>query len=598
MVRVLGDLTGLGKSFDQAKGKAGDTARSVSSSIGQMLSTLNQGGILGPFGESLATANQAFGELAETGRHVGAVMAGLGGAFVGVGTGLAILGSKDQAARQQLQAAIDATGRSWDDYSTRVEEAIKHNEKFGDSASVTQNALQTLVQATGDPAKALDLLGEAADLAAAKHESLGEAATQLGKVYNGSTKILKEFGITVTNTAAATKAADAAARQAATADRQAATAKQRLADLETIDAAKKHLTVTETVRLHDAQLKANATTVAAAAAHQKATQATQAATKATGGLTAVQQVGQKVAGQADAQSNTFTGHLKALTTEIEDQAAAFGNKYGPALQVAGQAFAVIGGTVEVGRKLLEKYTATTKAATAGAEAQTAANEAEQLSFDGLAVSAGGADVALLPIIATTAGIVLAVAALGAAAYVIYRNWDTIWKAMKAAVVDTWDWIRSHWPLLLAILTGPIGLAALEVVRHWQGVVDFFRGLPRQIGGFFLGVAEAIVWPFRTAFNDIADLWNRSVGSLSFHIPSWVPFVGGDAFSMPRIPHLAQGGLITQTGLVYAHAGEAITPIDKAPRGPVVAIANAHFSSDVDVEAFMRRVAWTVQTQRI
>ena len=79
------------------------------------------------------------------------------------------MGSKDQAAHQQLQAAVEATGHSYDQYSEQVEATIKSQEKFGTTADVTQGALRTLTQATGDPTKALDMMGTAANLAAAKH---------------------------------------------------------------------------------------------------------------------------------------------------------------------------------------------------------------------------------------------------------------------------------------------------------------------------------------------------------------------------------------------------------------------------------------------
>ena len=50
------------------------------------------------------------------------------------------------------------------------------------------------------------MLGTASDLAASKHESLGTAAGQLGKAYNGSAKLFKAFGITVEKTGDSTKA--------------------------------------------------------------------------------------------------------------------------------------------------------------------------------------------------------------------------------------------------------------------------------------------------------------------------------------------------------------------------------------------------------
>jgi hypothetical protein len=60
--------------------------------------------------------------------------------------------------------------------------------------------------------------------------------------------------------------------------------------------------------------------------------------------------------------------------------------------------------------------------------------------------------------------------------------------------------------------------------------------------------------------------------------------------------LQSGGLITRTGFVLAHAGEAITPLPSRARGgPLVQIAHAHFSEKIDVESFGRRLAWTIET---
>lgn len=598
MVRVLGDLSNLNKSFGDAKNKAGETSRSVSSSIGSMLSVLNRAGTLGPLTEQLSVVNDAFGEMADHAHSVGSVLLGLGGAAVGVGTSLAILGSKDQAARQQLQAAIEATGRSWDDYSARVEEAIKHNEKFGDTADETQNALQILTQATGDPTKALDLLNTATDLAAAKHESLTDAATQLGKAYNGSTKLLKEFGVNVDNTKAATSAATAATKAADSANKAAAAAKQKLADLETVDAARKKLTTAQTVHLRDAQQKVTTTTDAARAAQQKANTAQSDARQATQKHgQALDELGGKLKGQASAAADTFSGHLKAITTQIEDQAAAFGNKYGPALQVAGQAWAVLGSIITGGEALLRKFktssdlaadasktqTAAAETATASAETaiatQTAAAESGQLAFEGMTTAELESDAAAVPLIATVGLVTAAVVAVGVAAYEVYTHWSQIWDWMKQAAYDVATYITGTWDTLIADLEAIPGQVAQIASTMWDSIWTNFKKvldqianaqvkLPAGLGGGGINIGDIATGPF----------WKLIHG---------------------KIPFFANGGLVTETGLIYAHAGEQVIPAGQPGRtGPAVVISNAHFSSDVDVDLFMRRAAWAVQTTRI
>ena len=113
------------------------------------------------------------------------------------------------------------------------------------------------------------------------------------------------------------------------------------------------------------------------------------------------------------------------------------------------------------------------------------------------------------------------------------------------------------------------------------------------------IASGFSGAFKAAFNGIGDVWNNTVGRLSFHIPSWVPGIGGDGFDVPNIPHLAQGGLITTTGFVYAHAGEAITPMrNPVARGPAVNVEHLHLADTMDIDLFMRRAAWVAQTQKV
>jgi hypothetical protein len=671
MVRVLGDLSSLSSAFKTAESKGGAAAKSLHEGFQGALSALNRTGVLGPFSETLAGVDDAIEAIGTHAKQIGPAMLGVGGALAGVGAGFTAIGSKDQAAHQQLQAAVEATGKDYEEYAKRVEGAIKGQERFGHTANETQDALRALTTATNDPAKALQYLQLASDLAAAKHIGLTEAAVALGKAYNGNTRILKQFGIDVGASTKATTGAETASKRAEAADKALASAKQHLADLEAIDAGKKHLTTSEAIALRNAQQRVTDATATAKAAHEKLSQAQGVAAKAAGTHgSALDQLATKLHGQAAASADTFSGKLNAIKAHLEDAAAQFGQKYGPAITAAGTAMAGLGASITVAQGISKIFTdtqkvqkATTEGLTAATELQTGAtelqagaNEQLTLALEGTTAAELEAETAGLPLLATVGLIALAVAALGAIAYVIYRNWDTIWGAMKTAAKAVWDWIkdnwpylagillgpiglaaaaiykhwdtiwggiqavwhwiRNNWPLLLAILTGPIGLAVLAIVKHWDDIkngakyaidtliglwndfVGFLKGLPKRIGDIFVQVATAIGTPFRFVFNLIADAWNATVGKLHFHIPDWVPLLGGKGFDVPDIPHLAQGGLITNTGLVFAHAGEVIAPIDKVPRGPAMVINEAHFNNEIDVESLMRRLAWTVQTQRI
>ena len=205
MVRLLGDVTGLGKSFDEGSARGVGAADRLHGAFSGVLNTLNKTGVLGPFGDALAAADEGIGRITGHAKEIGPAMMGVGATVAGLGVALQAMGSKDQAAHQQLKASIEATGHSYDEYGGRVESTIKQQEKFGTTADVTQDALRKMTQATGDPTKALGMMGTAANLAAAKHEDLSTASGQLVKAAGGSAKILREFGITAKDSAGHTK---------------------------------------------------------------------------------------------------------------------------------------------------------------------------------------------------------------------------------------------------------------------------------------------------------------------------------------------------------------------------------------------------------
>jgi hypothetical protein len=642
LVTFLADTKALGNAV-KAVGEQGATvASSMGTAFHGMLGTLNQTGVLGPFGTALSGVDQALQAINDHGKTVGTTMMGVGGAVAGIGVGLSVLASSDKAAQQQLQQAITATGHDYEDYASQVEGAIKRQEHYGNSAKDTQDALRILTQATNDPQKAIEDLGIASNLAAAKHESLDAASTQLAKTINGSTRLLKEYGLSATDSAkaaaqlaedqtAAEKAADAAAK-----------AHQHLADVQAELKGKTTLTAAEHIKLRDATQAVEAADKTATAAHDKLTAAQKAAAAAgTTHLNVIDQLGSKLSGQASAQANTFNGHLKAMKAAIEDAAASFGQKYGPALTVAGTALTALGGLTTVVTGIKNALTASTEAATAATEAETAATDAAAVS-EGLALG---------PILL----IIAAVALLVVGIYELATHWTTVWNAIKDAAKAVWDWIAANWPLLVGILLGPIALAVVEIVKHWGEIKDgladawnfivgkwsdlygfisgivgaigrvlaglwkaaedasnaihdfiigkwndligFLGSIPRRIGGALSGMWDFVTDTFRAAINGVIHLWN----ALSFTTPH-ISIFGHDTPSVtvgvPQIPYLAQGGLMTADGLVYAHAGEVISPAPAGAGGPLVNIENVNLSDSADVDLLLSKLHFATTAGRL
>jgi phage-related protein len=87
-------------------------------------------------------------------------------------------------------------------------------------------------------------------------------------------------------------------------------------------------------------------------------------------------------------------------------------------------------------------------------------------------------------------------------------------------------------------------AGLTLIR------GFTSGLSR-IGGFIGDVAGSITGAIRGFLNNVVDRINSGIASIDDALP----------FSLPRIPHLATGGLTTAEGLAVLHPRELVLPLE-------------------------------------
>jgi hypothetical protein len=123
-------------------------------------------------------------------------------------------------------------------------------------------------------------------------------------------------------------------------------------------------------------------------------------------------------------------------------------------------------------------------------------------------------------------------------------------------------------VLIAIGIGLLIGALVIAYNRFEGfrkIVDaVFGAIKFYINNVTIPAVKAMVDVFKTAFNAIAAIWNNTVGKLSFEIPKWVPGLGGKGFSVPKIPMLAAGGIVTGPTLaMIGEAGpEAVIPLDR------------------------------------
>lgn len=132
-------------------------------------------------------------------------------------------------------------------------------------------------------------------------------------------------------------------------------------------------------------------------------------------------------------------------------------------------------------------------------------------------------------------IIIAIAALAAGIALLWANSETFrnivtgaFNAVWGVIQAVWNWVSQNWPLLLAILTGPIGVAILTIIQNWDTIKQFFANLWGAIRdtatsvwngltGFFVGV-------WNTVSGAVSGAWNGIRNAVAGGVNSVVGFV--------------------------------------------------------------------------
>lgn len=235
------------------------------------------------------------------------------------------------------------------------------------------------------------------------------------------------------------------------------------------------------------------------------------------------------------------------------------------------------------------------ATTGGAAADAANTAAGQMKNLGIQLSEAKETIgaALLPVVAAiipyfidfaeliqnNTKLVLIIAGVvgGLAAVILTLNFALkAWTAIQTIVNGltlAWNALLAANPVTIVILAIVAFIAILTALYFkFDGVrkiVDtVFQAIKTGVTASldFLGdYVSGVLNIYKSVFNAIANLWNNTVGRLSFTFPDWVPGFGGRGISVPNIPTLAEGGIVRSATLaVIGEAGpEAVVPLDRA-----------------------------------
>lgn len=244
-----------------------------------------------------------------------------------------------------------------------------------------------------------------------------------------------------------------------------------------------------------------------------------------------------------------------------------------------------------------------------------------------------------PVALIILAVIAAIVALIVVVVLIRKHWDKItetlrrgWEAIKAAGLAVLAWFKRNWPLLLAIMTGPFGLAVLAIKRNWdkikqglntawsavkailrkiadlfgipadaaraaadriksalRSVLDFLRGIRDRIGSAASSIANAIKGPINAVIGALNGLQIPAVHFPGFKTPGPIPDVPGFSAGpwdiLPHIPELALGGIVTRpTVAMIGEAGpEAVVPLDAFPSRPLVNVERLIVQEPMDLQ---------------
>jgi gas vesicle protein len=165
------------------------------------------------------------------------------------------------------------------------------------------------------------------------------------------------------------------------------------------------------------------------------------------------------------------------------------------------------------------------------------------------------------------GLSVAVLAVNAAMKV-YQATLVVVKVAQAAL----NFVMSANPIglvviAIAALVAAFVLAYKQSETFREGVNAMFKFIKTAIEGsveFIKGYLNSVMSFYKSIFNGIAKLWNSTIGQLSFEVPDWVPGFGGRGFSVPNIPMLADGGIVTgpTLAMIGEQGPEAVVPLDR------------------------------------
>lgn len=176
-------------------------------------------------------------------------------------------------------------------------------------------------------------------------------------------------------------------------------------------------------------------------------------------------------------------------------------------------------------------------------------------------------------------VLIAIAALVAAFLLLGGNLDTIgkafswlWGVIKDGATAVLGWLKDNWPVILAILGGPIGLVVLAVVKNWDTIKSATTAVWTAIRDFLGSVWDTIRGLVSSAVNGVrtavSSAWDAISGVTSSVWGAISSTVSGVASSIAGAVRDAIGGLRDWLGNAWGSIKTAATDAWDGVKGAI------------------------------
>lgn len=270
-----------------------------------------------------------------------------------------------------------------------------------------------------------------------------------------------------------------------------------------------------------------------------------------------------VAGWVAMSGAAVTESAKTVAAWVAARARVFAGWAAGAARAVGAFVMVAASAVVQAAKTAAAWVASVARTTAALAAQAAAFVVQRTVMIAGAVATGVATAAqwalnsaflaspITWIVAGIVGLIAVIVLIATKTEWFQTAWDAVWGAVKAVFESTWNaikaafeavwnFIKSNWANILAVLTGPIGIATKMIVDNWDAIknafgvawnfikdtaqavwdwlvdtwssfMDFFMGIVSRIGEIASTMWEPISTAAETVWGWVTRTWDSMVG---------------------------------------------------------------------------------------